>query len=347
MFIPEKTFLKMKTREALVRLGEWINTKDPLLEKIKGEASVKNPWFTETNLDHMLSAVSKDFLDGEKLDDWLKKYSGSENCPSKVVALILAGNIPLVGFHDVLCVMISGHKALVKLSEKDDVLLPGLIGKMGEWYPAVLDQIKFVERLVGFDAVIATGSNQSARNFQKYFAKYPHIIRKNRSSVAILTGRETKGELLNLGRDIFSYFGLGCRNVSKIYVPQAYDFVPLLTTLNYFNEVVNHSKYKNNYDYHLATAIINQQEYMSNDCLILLEEKSVASKVAVLHYEHYDDAQELMTELMNKDEIQCVVSQIESANHSIVGFGKAQHPSLDDYADGIDTISFLQSLPTN
>ncbi|MCB0665427.1 MAG: acyl-CoA reductase [Saprospiraceae bacterium] len=267
----------MTIKEAFVQLGKWIGEGDEELEKLVNKASIQNAWFTPENITTMLSSIQRNYLEANELDSWLGRYPERLPATPAKVALILAGNLPLVGFHDVLCVLISGHHALVKLSEKDDILLPGLLRKMEQWYPPIRERITFVDRIVNFDAVIATGSNQSAANFERYFSRYPNIIRKNRNSVAILTGHERSEDMKNLGNDIFSYFGLGCRNVSKLYVPQRYDFVPLVKELNSFKDVVNHSKYKNNYDYHLASALIGNQNYMSNDCLLLIEEDSIAS----------------------------------------------------------------------
>lgn len=335
----------MTIKEAFVQLGKWIGEGDEELDKLVNKASVQNAWFTPENIAIMLSSIQKNYLEAHELDSWLGRYP--ERLPARPakVAMILAGNLPLVGFHDLLCVLLSGHHALIKLSEKDDILLPGLLHKMEKWYPAIRERISIVDRIVHFDAVIATGTNQSAANFERYFSRYPNIIRKNRNSVAIITGNESSEDMKNLGNDIFSYFGLGCRNVSKLYVPQQYDFEPLVKELNSFKDVVNHSKYKNNYDYHLASALIGNQDYMSNDCLLLFEEASIASKVAVLHYGYYQSLDEIRVELMDHaDGIQCVVGDVKLPPIEVIAFGQAQHPRLGDYADNIDTMEFLISL---
>jgi hypothetical protein len=337
----------MKMNEAFVQLGFWIDENDAELQNLVNSAVLENPWYTEKHVRQAITAIRNEFLEQKKLINWLEKYDRLP--PNKVfrVALILAGNIPLVGFHDLMCTLFSGHIAIVKLSERDRILIPGLINKMLTWCPDMNDRVIFSERLADFDAVIATGSNQSARYFEKYFGNYPHIIRRNRNSVAVLTGQETDDELRLLGNDIFSYFGLGCRNVSKIYVPVQYDFTGLLVILNEFKDLADHNKYRNNYDYHLATALINREAYMSNDCLLLLQNTSIASRVAVLHYEFYQSKEHLKTELIrHRDEIQCVVGNLSFYGVEVVPFGVAQCPQLDNYADGLDTMTFLGALST-
>lgn len=336
----------MKTKEAFIRLGEWLGTDDSELNTLVADAANVNPWFTVDNINLALHSIQTHFLAPDKLESWLKRYSLEDGINRvQKIALILAGNIPLVGFHDTMCVLLSGHQALVKLSDKDNILLPALCNKMSQWCPELARSISFIDRLQNYQAVIATGSNQSATHFEKYFAKIPHIIRKNRNSVAVLTGDESDHDLKHLGIDIFSFFGLGCRNVSKLYVPSNYDFVRLLNVLNQFKAVVDHSKYRNNYDYHLATAIINQEQYMSNECMLLIENESVASKVAVVHYAYYDNAEKLNAELkLRKNEIQCIVGKVKLSDFERVEFGQAQQPELSDYADGIDVMEFLRSI---
>ncbi|MBK8504472.1 MAG: acyl-CoA reductase [Saprospiraceae bacterium] len=335
----------MRINEAFIKLGFWIDENDAELQNLMAGAVFENPWFTEKQVRQAIASIRSEFLEESKLNIWLEKYKSSPRDRVFRVALVLAGNIPLVGFHDLMCTLCSHHIALVKLSERDRILIPGLINKMLTWSPDLSDKVIFTDRLADFDAVIATGSNQSARYFEKYFGRHPHIIRKNRNAVAVLTGKERDDELRLLGNDIFSYFGLGCRNVTKIYVPGNYDFAKLLTLLNDFREVADHHKYQNNYDYHLATALINREAYMSNDCLLLLQNASIASRVAVLHYEFYEDREDLNAELIkHQDEIQCVVGNLPFDGFQVVPFGSAQYPQLDDYADGLDTMSFLGGL---
>ncbi len=261
----------------------------------------------------------------------------------QTIALVLAGNIPLVGFHDILCVFAAGHKARIKLSDKDPYLLPLLLEILKEIDARTADYFDTTtERLTNFDAVIATGSNNSARYFEAYFGKYPHIIRKNRNAVAILRGSETVEELRLLGDDIFQYFGLGCRNVSKLYLPRGYNFNLLLETLHERNEIVLHDKYKNNFDYNFTLLILNKIKYESNGCILMREATEIASPISVVYYEFYDDLNQLTTDLLiKKDEIQLVVAASPLPHLMTFNFGEAQKPSLSDYADGVDTMQFL------
>lgn len=319
--------------------------KAPLYKKIElilEEAERKNTWFDRENclmtLHHWAGLLKK-----ENLSQWLSSYS-IENIPQKQIALILAGNIPLVGFHDLLCTLLIGHTAIVKLSSNDKVLLPFLISELKNLTPIFEDKIIFTEeKLTDFDAVIATGSNNTARYFEYYFGKKPHIIRKNRNSVAILTGEETKEELELLGKDIFTYFGLGCRNVSKIFIPENYDFTNFFQAIYSFHSVMNHQKYINNYDYNKAVYLMNLEQLLENGFLLLKEDKHYASPIATLFYEKYTNISSLQERLTeDKELIQCIVSNGSFPNS--ITFGQAQIPSLRDYADGIDTIAFLNNI---
>ena len=319
--------------------------KAPLYKKIElilEEAERKNAWFDRENclmtLHHWAGLLKK-----ENLSQWLSSYS-IENIPQKRIALILAGNIPLVGFHDLLCTLLIGHTAIVKLSSNDKVLLPFLISELKNLTPIFEDKIIFTEeKLTDFDAVIATGSNNTARYFEYYFGKKPHIIRKNRNSVAILTGEETKEELELLGKDIFTYFGLGCRNVSKIFIPENYDFTNFFQAIYSFHSVMNHQKYINNYDYNKAVYLMNLEQLLENGFLLLKEDKHYASPIATLFYEKYTNISSLQERLTeDKELIQCIVSNSSFPNS--ITFGQAQIPSLRDYADGIDTIAFLNNI---
>ncbi|HEX4372736.1 MAG TPA: acyl-CoA reductase, partial [Puia sp.] len=281
-------------------------------------------------------------LQKEKLENWCKQYAIPEKEDNaKTVGLIMAGNIPLVGFHDFLCVFISGHKQIIKPSSKDETLIKHIVQYLSEKNDAVKDVVSFSEMLKGCDAYIATGSNNSARYFEYYFGKYPNIIRRNRTSVAVLIGDENKEELERLSSDISLYFGLGCRNVTKIYVPENYDFLPLLDALKKFDYFSHHPKYKNNYDYQLAILIINGKYYMTNGSIILTENNAAFSPISVLHYEYYRlTPTPLLAErgFENSEDIQCI------AGKNFLPFGSTQKPSLTDYADGIDTLKFLAEL---
>lgn len=250
----------------------------------------------------------------------------------------MAGNIPLVGFHDFLSVFLSGHSMTIKTSSKDEFLIKHLIKKLYEWENTIQNQVSFAEQLKGCDAYIATGSNNSGRYFDYYFGKYPNIIRRNRTSVAILDGTETEKELESLADDIQLYFGLGCRNITQLHVPEGYDFIPLLDTLKKYAYLMDYHKYKHNYDYHLALLIMGNKYYMNNDSIIITENISPFSPVSQVHYRFYSDKKQLEKELSDHQDIQCIVGK----GH--VPFGQAQFPSLMDYADGEDTMAFLKSL---
>jgi len=262
-----------------------------------------------------------------------------ENSSPVTVGVTMAGNIPLVGFHDWLTVFVSGHRQLIKPSGKDSILIRHIIEILSQWDPRIPELMKESEKLNGCDAYIATGSNNSGRYFEYYFGKYPNIIRKNRTSAAILTGKETHEDLQNLAKDVLLYFGLGCRNISKIYVPRDYAFEPLLNAFEEFRWMKDHNKYRNNYDYQLSLLLLNKLYYMSNEVLLLTENEQLFSPIAQLHYEFYEsipDTNMLYGTLT--ESLQCVCGKDGYA------FGKSQKPSLTDYADGIDTLSFCLQL---
>ena len=322
---------------------------DTELDAAIRQSYLENRWFTEENIHDALQAVATAFLDRENLDNWLKAYSVPAVLhPGKTVGLVMAGNIPLVGFYDWLCVFLAGHRAKVKCSDKDKRLLPLLVKKMGEWEHESWAYTEFLaenEPLKDFDAVIATGSNNTARYFEQYFSRYPHIIRRNRNGVAVLDGRESMADLYALGRDIFSFFGLGCRNVSKLYVPRGYAFEPLLEALHEYRELIHHDKYKNNFDYNLTLFILNNMPYLNNGCLLLREDPSLQARIASVHYEYYDDLPGLQARLdEQKNDIQCVVGHALLPGFSVLPFGKSQEPGLDDFPDGVDVMAFLTRL---
>ncbi len=336
--------------DLLAELGHYLRSGgDADLETAIQQADAENKWFTPDNTRTALQSIAEAFLDREKLAAWAARYPiGSQPHPEKTVGLIMAGNSPLVGFHDWLCVFVAGHRAKIKLSDKDKRLLPLLVKKMGDWKHDSWEYTEFLtenDRLQGFDAVIATGSNNSARYFEQYFGKYPHLIRRNRNGIAVLNGLETLADLYALGRDIFTYFGLGCRNVSKIYVPHGYHFDTLLEALHEYREIVHHNKYKNNFDYNLTLLLLNQTPYLNNGCLMLREDPALTSRIASVHYEYYDelfDLDELLDARAN--EIQCVVGNIQLKNFQTLPFGKSQEPGLLDYPDGVDVMQFLTAL---
>jgi hypothetical protein len=328
----------------LVALGEYIDQGSEALDAVIQQSYLHNGWFVPENSRKALASIRQAFLQREALEKWVANYSVQENTSDKTVGLILAGNIPLVGFHDVLAVFISGHRAKIKLSEKDKFLLPHLISKMAERDSRISAYLQITEKLNDFDAVIATGSDNTARYFEAYFGKYPNIIRRNRNGVAVLTGEETTEELQALGKDVFQYFGLGCRNVSKLYLPANYKFEPLLEAFHEYREIVLNNKYKNNFDYNYTLIIMNGMPHHSNGCILLTEAESLQSRIAQLHYEYFADADGLRSKLTaHRNDIQCIVSQpIEGVK--TFPFGKAQEPALTDYADGEDTMAFLTAL---
>ncbi|MEM9928526.1 MAG: acyl-CoA reductase [Bacteroidota bacterium] len=333
---------------------------DEFLEALQKRTEFNNAWFTLANQQASLAAIVEEFLDADKLDAWLNGYKiipiagpgfvpqpGPAGEGQKTVGLVLAGNIPLVGFHDILCVYVSGHKALLKLSSKDEYVLPYLLKLLGKFDERATAYFEQVDKLAGFDAVIATGSDNSARYFEQYFGKVPNIIRKNRNAVAVLSGAETEAELRALGQDVFQYFGLGCRNVSKLYVPEGYDFQPLLEIFHEWKEMQNHTKWKNNFDYNYALTTLNKESFHLTGPLMVLEHEAIPSRIATLHYETYSDTTILADQLnQQKEAIQLLVSTpgFISVEVPTFPFGQAQQPSLADYADGVDTLDFLFGL---
>lgn len=333
--------------DTLVLLGEHLASEDEYLKAVMSRAQYNNGWFTMENQALAAKAIAANFLQREQLENWAKHYALTKPAQAVRVGVVAAGNIPMVGFHDILSVFITGHTSVFKASEKDKYLLPYVFTKALERIGKAEAQTYFTqaERLKDFDAVIATGSNNTARYFEAYFGKYPNIIRKNRNAVAILDGQETTEDLAALGQDVFQYFGLGCRNVSKLYVPENYDFTPLLEALHEHKEIVLNSKYKNNFDYHYAVYMLNRMEYKANGCIMLRENEAIVSPIANLYYEFYSDLEDLKMRLKNRaDEIQMVVGKHEVEGLRRADFGKAQQPNLRDYADGVDTIDFLLTL---
>ncbi|HEX9981091.1 MAG TPA: acyl-CoA reductase [Flavobacterium sp.] len=301
-----------------------------------------NGWYTPEQVYFAVSSWAE-ALTEENLDKWLSRYNIPVEMP-KTVALILAGNIPLVGFHDFLSVIISGHKALVKLSSNDQHLLPFLAKYLIHIAPELADFITFTEgKLQHFDAVIATGSNNTSRYFEYYFRDKPSIIRKNRNSAALLTGKESKEQLEALGEDIFRYFGLGCRNVSKFFVPKGYNFDHFFEAIYKYSDVIHYEKYANNYDYNKAVFLMSNFKLLDNGFLTIKEDSSYASPISSVFYEFYDDLDMIKKRLEeDAEQIQCIVSDHVTQNS--IEFGQTQKPHLWDYADNVDTIRFLLAI---
>ncbi|TXF88180.1 acyl-CoA reductase [Neolewinella aurantiaca] len=333
---------------------------DEFLTALQKRTLFNNAWFTLENQQASVKAIAEEFLSEEKLNNWLNGYKiipiagegfvpqpGPNGEGSKTVGLVLAGNIPLVGFHDILCVYVAGHKAQIKLSSKDEYVLPYLIKLLAQSDERATGYFDIVDNLGGYDAVIATGSNNSARYFETYFAKVPHIIRKNRNAVAVLSGEETEEQMRALGNDVFQYFGLGCRNVSKLYVPEGYDFDPLLHVFHEWKNLQNHTKWKNNFDYNYALTTLNKESFHLTGPLMVLEAEAIPSRIGTLHFEYYPDVAALVTKLEEqRDEIQLVVTFPDFLNVDlpVFSYGQAQQPALADYADGVDTLAFLLGL---
>ncbi|HUS00960.1 MAG TPA: hypothetical protein VMY77_04495 [Chitinophagaceae bacterium] len=323
--------------DLVAELGKYLLSGNEDLQMAKQKAFEKNGWFTIEFTDHSIKNITTEFLQKDKLENWARSYYLDDNITPKNIGIVMAGNIPLVGFHDFLSVFISGHRQTIKLSSKDDVLLKHIADKLIEWHPSLRNSISSADMLKGCDAYIATGSNNTARYFDYYFGRYPNIIRRNRTSIAILSGNESVNELELLADDVHLYFGLGCRNVTKIYVPAGYDFVPLLNAFKKYAWFSDHVKYRNNYDYNLALLIMNNVYYMTNESILLVENEQLFSPISQLNYSFYNDPNEVKHVLEQDKNIQCIVG-------NNMDFGKAQQPSLFSYADGIDTMQFLLSL---
>ncbi|MFA6151830.1 MAG: acyl-CoA reductase [Chitinophagaceae bacterium] len=320
----------------LVALGKYMQSDIEEWEIAKDRAVQANAWFTPAHIEVAVKNIVSGFLQEDKLIEWTHSYTLSTE--PKIVGITMAGNIPLVGFHDFLAGYLSGHTIKIKYSSKDHVLLPHLIEVLSQWDDGINEQVQGSENLKHCDAYIATGSNNSARYFEQYFARFPHIIRKNRTSVAILDGTETKEELRALADDIFLYFGLGCRNVTQVCVPEEYNFQLLFDAFEPYKDYINHNKYRNNYDYYLAIYLLNKVPYITNDSMLFVENSFPFSAVSVLHYRYYTDKSVLFDELKGSNDLQCIVGK------GFTPFGSAQVPSLTDYADGVDTMQFLCSL---
>ena len=340
-FIKLGEFLSQFTNKKIEKLSN-ISHNDLFFDGFKHQiklAKEHNGWFNQENVLFSIEGWSK-LLTNSNINKWIDKYSFN-NIESKKVAVIMAGNIPLVGFHDFLSVLISGHKVLVKQSSNDKHLLPFLAKYLEYTAPELKNHIEFTEnKLENYDAVIATGSDNTARYFEYYFKDKPSIIRKNRNSIAILTGNETEEQLKTLAEDIFRYYGLGCRNVSKLFVPKNYNFDAFFKAMYDWHPIINQAKYANNYDYNKAVYLMSEFDMLENGFLMIKEDTSYASPIATLFYEYYDSETQLKNKLeLDKNLIQCVVSNefIETE----IKFGQTQKPQLWNYADGIDTLAFL------
>lgn len=352
--------MKVNNRiDAFLKLGDTLfqflypeksNSKSPhhsyLQDRIE-QASIENPWFKENDINTALRGITH-MLNEEKINTWLSQYPELKTQVQKPqkVGVVNAGNIPLVGFHDFLSVLISGHVYLGKLSSKDKILLPAIRDMLIEFEPEFKQYIRFEENLLKeFDAIIATGSDNTARYFHYYFGKYPNIIRKNRNGVAVIPEDYEEEQLKKLADDMFIYYGLGCRNVSKVFFPENFEYEQFFNNINhYYDKLINHHKYANNYDYHKSIFLMNKVPHLDNGFVLLKQDPAIASPVSTIFFETYKNIDNVRTLLDTQtDKIQCIVSNQEAFSEAIP-FGKAQFPELWDYADNIDTLKFLTSL---
>jgi len=330
-----KSFLRLK--------NEIENLSDAALKPLMKKAMINNPWFTESNIELAFEGIIA-LLTEDHLLKWLANYKFSSNTPGKI-GVIMAGNIPMVGFHDMLCVLLSNNILNAKLSSQDNILIPFLAEKLTAIEPEWQEKIQFVDKLKGVDAVIATGSDNSARYFEYYFKNIPALIRKNRTSVAVISGNETKKELRDLGKDIYQYFGLGCRNVSKLFLPKNYDITLLLDEWNDWSHFMENHKFMNNHTYYRAIYSIEKIKYLDNGFSIFTQNKDLVSPTSVIYYNFYENESEVLRYLSEfRDKIQCVVSQKPLGEIKTVPFGQTQKPQVWDYSDNVDTMNFLLDL---
>lgn len=325
-----------------IKILDWLRhyllEQPPALQAAKEEAYYQNSWFTPEFIELAVNNIINQFLDPGVLSEAVARYQiPVETARPRTIGVVMAGNIPLVGFHDFLLCFLSGHKQVIKISSRDKVLLPHLVRAMAEADPNINTMASFADSLKGCDAYIATGSNNTARYFEQYFAKYPHIIRKNRTGIAILDGSESTEELNRLADDIQLYYGLGCRNITQVWVPGEYDFTPLLKALDRYDYFLDNHKYKNNYDFVLTINMMNREAYFTNDSIVISPGTSPFAGIANLKYAYYQQPDEPIAAL-NPDEIQVI------CGHGYTPFGQAQCPGFFDYADGVDTLTFLASL---
>ena len=317
------------------------NNNDDKLVKFKDvitKAQSKNPWFTDANIKVNLTYWSKK-LTKHNLNKWLSKYN-LNNTSRKNIAIIMAGNIPLVGFHDFICVFLSGHNSIIKLSNSDSCIIPFLTDLMKLPSERIVYSDSFLK---DYDGVIATGSDNTSRYFDYYFKNKRSIIRKNRNSIAILNGEESDDDLKSLSQDIFTYFGLGCRNVSKLYVPKNYNFDLFFNSIFCYKELINNHKYANNYDYNKAIYLMSEYKFLDNGFFIVKEGNEMHSPISTINFEYYDKVSILREKInLEDDNIQCIVSNIEFKGK--VNFGETQNPSLNQYADNIDIMIFLLTI---
>jgi len=333
--------------DSLAHLGQFLTEQPPgYLESAYRQAEAQNPWFTRESIDRAIDTITSEFLQKDALVRLMANYPVREHGQPKTIALVLAGNIPLVGFHDILCCYLAGHKASIKYSDKDQVLIPALLHELTRLVPASATYFERVEKISGYEAAIVTGSDNTARHFGYYLRNVPHIIRKNRTSTAILHGHESEENLALLAEDVFTYFGLGCRNVSHIWMPADFDTHRLFRAFEKYGTWMHHNKYKNNYDYNLALYLLNNEPFLQADNVLLRESAEPASRIACLHYSRYKNPEEVTTWLQtHAPQVQCIASMAPFQYIATVALGATQRPTLQTFADGVDTLAFLCSLP--
>jgi hypothetical protein len=325
-----------------IKILEWLRNylldNPPAFGESKEEAFYRNSWFTPEFIDLSVSNITRQFLDPNVLAEAISRYQiPDQSLQPKTIGIVMAGNIPLVGFHDFLLTFLAGHKQLVKLSSRDQIMLPHLTEAITSSFHEFGEWISFADSLKGCDAYIATGSNNTARYFEQYFAKYPHVIRKNRTGIAILDGTESEAELESLSDDIQLYYGLGCRNITQVWVPAGYDFTQLLKALDKYDYFLDNHKYKNNYDFVLTVNMMNKEAYFTNDSIVISPGSSPFAGISNLKYAYYKQPDDVISTL-NPDEVQVI------CGHHYTAFGQAQCPGFFDYADGVDTLRFLTTL---
>lgn len=340
-----KAFVELghEIREIAQAENEKLNIRQQQLKELASNLYLNNAWFTPVNTSHALDGIAT-LLEEKSLRGWLKQYPLEDDL-DKTVGVVMAGNLPAVGFHDFMCVLLSGCRITAKLSSDDRLLIPALAAMLVAIEPEFADKIHFTDgKMLPFQAIIATGSNNSARYFEYYFGKYPNIIRKSRTSIAILDGSETESDLRGLADDVFMYFGMGCRSVTKLMVPLDYDPVPFLNATSHWDHLIHHSKYLNNYEYSRAAFLVNSIAHFDTGYLLMRQENALHSPIGVLNFERYTNRESLIQSVNEQlENLQCIVAR-EGIYEGSILLGNSQKPGPMDYADGVDTMKFLQSI---
>jgi len=328
--------------EILAELGRRLGEPNEKSEAIIQKSYLHNKWFTTENTQLAIQAIRQEFLDKNKLQTWAAQYNISDNPIPQKVGIVLSGNIPLEGFRDILNVFVAGHQSIIKLSEKDEHLIPYFISMLTEIQPECAAYFPIAERIKSIDSVIITNVNDSTRYYETYFGKYPNIIRKQRASVAILTGNETEEDWKKLGIDVFRFFGMGNKNVAKLYLPKGYDLAPLLEFWKRFEHLIHHDKFKNNFDYNYSLILMNGLPHISNGIILMQETDDISARTAMLFYEYYENLDEIAKKIQtHQDEIQSIITNQNLNNLKTIPFGQTHYPTLNDYPNHIDTMKFL------